>query len=148
MIMDKHLKNIFRSVDKQTKLLQKQMGKVNGNKFVKGQEKFVFENMMPPMIHATVTSYSRPILMLQCSNENDFTQNDIDIILDYLDNKVYNVIRNPNATQNELREAFLRMTCFAYMIVSTRSRPKAAEYGATDFFSHIICFNTQPPEGG
>ena len=56
MIMDKHLKNIFKAVDKQTKLLQKQMGKVNGNKFVKGQEKFVFENMMPPMIHATVTS--------------------------------------------------------------------------------------------
>ena len=116
MLMDKHLKNVFKAVDKQTKMLQKQMGKVNGNKFVKGQEKFVFENMMPPMIHATVTSYSRPILMLQCSNENDFTQNDIDIILDYLNDKVYNVIRNQNATQNELREAFLRMTCFAYMI--------------------------------
>ena len=116
MIRDEHLKNVFKAVDKQTKLLQKQMGKVNGNKFVKGQEKFVFENMMPPMIQATVTSYSRPILMLQCNKDVDFTQDDIDIILDYLDNKVYNVIRNPNATQNELREAFLRMTCFAYMI--------------------------------
>ena len=116
MIRDEHLKNVFKAVDKQTKLLQKQMGKVNGNKFVKGREKFVFENMMPPMIQATVTSYSRPILMLQCNKDVDFTQDDIDTILDYLDNKVYNVIRNPNATQNELREAFLRMTCFAYMI--------------------------------
>lgn len=116
MIRDEHLKNVFMAVDKRVKLLQKQMGKVNGNKFVKGQEKFVFENMMPPMIQATVTSYSRPILMLQCNKDVDFTQDDIDIILDYLDNKVYNVIRNPNATQNELREAFLRMTCFAYMI--------------------------------
>lgn len=109
MIIDKHLQNVFKAVDKQTKLLQKQMGKVNGNKFVKGQEKFVFENMMPPMIHATVTSYSRPILMLQCSNEHDFTQKDIDVILDYLNDKVYDVIRNQNATQNELREAFLRI---------------------------------------
>lgn len=116
MIMDKHLKNVFKAVDKQTKLLQKQMGKVNGNKFVKWQEKFVFENMMPPMIHASVACYSRPFLMLQCSNDMDFTENDIDIILDYLDDKVYSVIVNPKATQSELNEAFLRMTCFAYMI--------------------------------
>lgn len=116
MIMDKHLKNVFKAVDKQTKLLQKQMGKVNGNKFVKWQEKFVFENMMPPMIHASVACYSRPFLMLQCSNDMDFTENDIDIILDYLDDKVYSVIVNPKATQPELNEAFLRMTCFAYMI--------------------------------
>ena len=114
--MDKHLKAVFRAVDKQTKVMQKHMGKVAGNAFVKAMEKYVFEQMMPPMVGVNVVSYSRPLLMLQCSNEEFFTEDDIDTIFDYLDEKVNDVIRNPNATQAELMDAFLRMTCFAYMV--------------------------------
>lgn len=116
MIVDRHLRAVFAAVDKQTKKIQKQMGKVAGNMFVRTQERFVFERMMPPMIHANIQCYSRPILMMQCNNENPFTQHDIDIVMGYIDKQVYDVIKKPNATQSELNEAFLRITCFAYMI--------------------------------
>ena len=34
------------------------------------------------------------------------------------------------------------------MIVSTRSRPKAADLALSDFLLRLQSFNTQPPEGG
>lgn len=115
--MDKRLEKIFKVYDRQRKVMARMFRNATAYAhYMASQEKFVEKDLLPPMLGVAYADYSKQNLLILCNNQNYFETKDVDVFLQYFDDKIIAVFNNDNATQNEKYTAFARVVCMGYMV--------------------------------
>ena len=114
---DKRINKALSAITMQEKRMLKQgYNRQVVNNFKKRQSNFVMHAVMPPFIGVNKLNTATQMLTAAMCNSNEFTTQDIEAFIGYLDKQVYQVFKDPRRTEADRLYAFMRITALAYMV--------------------------------
>lgn len=103
------------ALSKRKALLDKSYGKRKASYLIAKEDKLLTTAYLPPRIGVLVDMGTSMNNVLYTAAHRNFNEDEVDTLIDFIHERIYDILLDPKAVDQRKRAAFVRLTCLGYL---------------------------------